>query len=130
LFSSYLSPSTTITMARTKQAAKKLTGGGSGKRQLATMRAAKAPRSVIPSFVSLIPPSRHQLTEAQVKNYKFLIFEKPEHRRFEMGDDTFERFRVTVKDKDDNILGFIPLPIKYLGEWAIAAHGMYESHQV
>jgi hypothetical protein len=113
----HLHISTTITMARTKQTAKKSTGGPRVRQRLATMRAKNAPRSPSPDFVSLIPPSRHQLTEEQVKNYKFLTFDQPELRSFDVGDEVFTRYRVSIKGKNGKVLGLLPLPIKYHDAW-------------
>ena len=104
-------------MARTKQTAKKSTGGPMVRRQLATMWAKNAPRPPNPEFMSLIPPLRHQLTEEQVKNYKFLTFEQPELRSLKVGDEVVERYRVSVKGKNGKVLGLLPLPIKYHDAW-------------
>jgi hypothetical protein len=108
-------------MARTKQTAKKSTGGG--RRQLATMRAAKAPTP------PLIRTSRHQLTTEQYKKYKFLVFSKPELRNFEVDGEAFERYRVTVKDKKKKLLGYLPLPEKYHDAWVQLCYNVaYNQH--
>jgi hypothetical protein len=81
------------------------------------MRAVNAPPPPAPAFQSLIKPSRYQLTDEQFRKYEFLVFEKPELRRFEVDGEDVERYKVTVKHQNGKHLGYLPLPAKYHDAW-------------
>jgi hypothetical protein len=108
-------------MPRTKQTAKKSTGGKCPRQQLRTMTAKKKPLAKkankrIKKW--LMPSSNSQMTREQFDSYNFLTFDPPQTKTYMLHDGfKVNRLRVAVKHTDGHLLGYIPVPTRYGQAW-------------